>query len=230
MSRHSHRGSRRNLLIIAGIVLMFLLLAAVYPPTYTSIQPTSSTHQPSNPLGVFEQVAEAVTSNPVIRSFGEALGLIEPEEVGIYAELGYQSTTGESIVFQSLSGYRVGFVGLSGIYVKPSLGSYKALKLYDEQTEKEGAIWVRPIIKIAVLKGTPEYWQFTTKIKIKSDRELLATKQLARQGKGSPPKKIVLDKLEVKGRALQLLLMGEKELAKQIIMGCLLYTSDAADN
>jgi len=208
---------KKSSLLLASIILVIILFGAAigsqsYPTQTPAIQPA----QPSNPI---DQMVQAITGNPIIRSFGEALGLIEPEEVGIYAELGYQSTTGESIVFQSMSGIQVGFIGLSGIYVKPSLGSYKALKLYDENTDKEGMIWVRPIIKIKLYNGTPETYSFQTKVKIKSGGELLAEKILTKSGKGMPPTKITMDKVSVKGRALHLLMLGKKTDAIALIKG-----------
>ena len=179
------RSGKRTTLMLMSIVLIVILLGTLISTTPEYAKP--SYEQAESPIGIIQQIGNAITSNPVIRSFGEKLGLIEPEEVGIY--------------------------------VKPSLGSYKALKLYDDRTEKEGMIWVKPIIKIAVVKGTPEQWSFTTKVKVKSDGEVIGEKTLTKQGHGMPPKKIVMDKVTIRGKALQLLLLGQKEAVKKLLMG-----------
>ena len=213
------RAGKGMKLIILSLVMVLLLIAAVASPSvhYQYQQPALKPVEQSKDF--WGQVAEAIAGNPVIRSFGEALGLIEPEEVGIYAEMGYTSTSGESIVFQTMSGVQVGFLGMSGIYVKPSLGSYKALKLFDDRTDKEGEIWVRPIIKVRLFNGTPEHYSFQTKIKIKSDGETIAEKTLTRAGKGAPPTKLVMDKVSVRGKALHLLMLGRKADAIALIKG-----------
>jgi len=212
------RAGKGMKLIILSLVMVLLLVAAIASPSihYQYQEPVLKPVE--QPKSFWDQIAEPIVGNPVIRSFGEALGLIRPEEVGIYAEIGYTSTSGESIVFmQKFSG--VGFLGMSGIYVKPSLGSYKALKLFDDRTDKEGEIWVRPIIKVRLFNGTPEHYSFQTKIKIKSDGETIAEKTLTRAGKGAPPTKLVMDKVSIRGKALHLLMLGRKADAIALIKG-----------
>jgi len=212
------RAGKGMKLIILSLVMVLLLVAAIASPSihYQYQEPVLKPVE--QPKSFWDQIAEPIVGNPVIRSFGEALGLIRPEEVGIYAEIGYTSTSGESIVFmQQFSG--VGFLGMSGIYVKPSLGSYKALKLYDAERDLEGEVWVKPIVKIKVYNGEPEEYSFTTKIKILADGELVEEKLLSKAGKGTPPDKIDFEKVSVKGRAFHLLALGEKLLAMRLLKG-----------
>jgi len=50
------------------------------------------------------------------------------------AEFGITSSSGQSLVFTKnvFSGVYVGQVGMAGVYIKPSLGTARAMKLYDE--------------------------------------------------------------------------------------------------
>ena len=42
----------------------------------------------------------------------------------------------------------IGLLAYSEILMKPSLGKYRALKLYDAQRNVEGEIWVKLVIRI----------------------------------------------------------------------------------
>ena len=157
---------------------------------------------------------------PVIKAFSDLGGMLSggTESVGLEAEFGYTSTTGESVVFmQKFSG--VGFIGMSGIYVKPSLGDYKALKLYDQSKNLEGQVWVKPAVRVKAYQGIPENYAFNVKLKISVDGEVVHAVNMSRTGKGVPPSKIDFDKVAVPGKVFHLLLIGEKQLAKKILRG-----------
>ena len=47
---------------------------------------------------------------------------------------------------------------MSGIYVKPSLGDYRALKLYDPDRRAEGEVWIKLAVKIRAFEGEVENW------------------------------------------------------------------------
>ena len=137
------RRSEGQKLIYAIVAIMLIMIGLVMfsQPSITVTPPSS---RPSIPG--FKSAEELQLERdwgplaPVIKTFsdlGKALSG-ESESVGLEAEIGYTSTSGESVVFmQKFSG--VGFLGMSGIYVKPKLGNYRALKLYDQQRGARGS-------------------------------------------------------------------------------------------
>ena len=212
--------------LILAIVAVLLLMIGVTMVSQPSITVTTGLSRPNIP-GI--KTAEELQLErdwgplaPVIKTFsdlGKAL-TGETESVGLEAELGYTSTTGESVVFmQKLSGVQVGFIGMSGIYVKPKLGDYKALKLYDHERGLEGQVWVKPAIRVKAYQGIPEEYAFNVKVKVKVDGETIHEKAFSKSGKGAPPSKIEFEKLAVPGKVFDLLLLGEKELARKILRG-----------
>jgi len=215
------RRSEGNRLILALIALFLVMagIAAAFQKPITISMPEQ--------LGVPLKSAEDLQLErdwgplaPVIKTFSDLGEMLSggTESVGLEAELGYTSTTGESVVFkQKFSG--VGFVGMSGIYVKPSLGDYKALKLYDQSKNLEGQVWVKPAVRIKAYEGIPENYAFNVKLKISVDGEVVHAVNMSRAGKGAPPSKIDFDKVAVPGKVFHLLLIGEKQLAKKILRG-----------
>ncbi|RLF13649.1 MAG: hypothetical protein DRN06_08320, partial [Thermoprotei archaeon] len=66
---------------------------------------------------------------PIVKSFQSLMDTLTGntgDEVGLEVEAGITSTSGESIVYSEKLMSGVGFLGMSGIYVKPTLGNYKA--------------------------------------------------------------------------------------------------------
>lgn len=214
------RRSEGNKLILA-LIALFLIMAG-----FAAVQTPITISMPEQ-LGVPLKSAEDLQLErnwgplaPVIKTFSDLGEMLSggTESVGLEAELGYTSTSGESVVFkQRFSG--VGFVGMSGIYVKPSLGDYKALKLYDQLKNLEGQVWVKPAVRVKAYQGIPENYAFNVKLKISVDGEVVHAVNMSRAGKGAPPSKIDFDKVSVPGKVFHLLLIGEKQLAKKILRG-----------
>ena len=158
------RKSEGNRLILA-LIALFLVMAGIAAAFQTPII-VSAPGRVNIPLKSAEDLQLEKKYGPlapIVKTFsdlGKAL-TGETESVGLEAELGYTSTTGESVVFmQKLSGVQVGFIGMSGIYVKPKLGDYRALKLYDHERGLEGQVWVKPILKVKAYQGIPEEYAF----------------------------------------------------------------------
>ena len=221
--KHRSRRSNGHNLIIA-IVVIFLLMSGLAMTTQVNIR----FEQPAQPnIPGLKSAEELVIERqwgplaPVVKAFGDVVAALTGQstnDVGLEAEVGYTSTSGESVVFmQKFSG--VGFLGMSGIYVKPKLGDYKALKLFDAERGQEGEVWVKPVVKIKAYNGEPEEYSFTTKIKILADGDLVDEKILSKAGKGLPPEKIEFQKVSVKGKAFHLLAVGEKQLARKLLKG-----------
>ena len=211
----------RSLILAMIFILLLMCGIAFAAPAKITIQggaPNVSGLKSSKELVIEKQWGPLA---PVIKTLSDTIDTITGQstnDVGLEAELGYTSTSGESVVFkQQFSG--VGFMGMSGIYVKPSLGDYKALKLFDAEKNQEGEVWVKPVVKIKTYNGEPEEYSFTTKIKILADGELVDEKVLSKTGKGLPPEKIEFQKVSVKGKAFHLLAVGEKQLARKLLKG-----------
>ena len=212
---------RRFILAIVVILLLMTGLIMFTQPTITVTAPQSRPNIPG--LKTAEELQlerDWGPLAPIIKSFsdlGKAL-TGETESVGLEAEIGYTSTTGESVVFmQKFSG--VGFLGMSGIYVKPKLGDYKALKLYDAERGLEGQVWVKPAIRVKAYQGIPEEYAFNVKVKVKVDGETIHEKIFTKSGEGAPPSRIEFEKLAVPGKVFHLMALGEKELARKILRG-----------
>ena len=178
--------------MMLAIIVIFLLMSGIAYFSNVKIR----VEQPAQPsIPELKSSRDVVIERqwgplaPVIKTLSDAIDTLTGQstsDVGLEAELGYTSTSGESVVFmEKFSG--VGFLGMSGIYVKPKLGDYKALKLYDAERDQEGEVWVKPIVKIKAYNGEPEEYSFTTKIKILADGELVDEKLLSKAGKGLPP-------------------------------------------
>jgi hypothetical protein len=151
----------------------------------------------------------------IVKPIAQALGFSTPapppgsETVGLDAEFGITSSSGQSLVFTKniLSGVYVGQVGMAGVYIKPSLGTARAMKLYDEANpEAEGEIWVSPIIKVRVFNGTPMGYNFKTTVKLVVDGQVIDSQTIEKKGAGPPPQTIRMDKVSVKGRDLHTIL------------------------
>jgi hypothetical protein len=145
----------------------------------------------------------------IVKPIAQALGFSTPtpppgsETVGLDAEFGITSSSGQSLIFTKnvLSGVYVGQVGMAGVYIKPSLGTARAMKLFDEANpEAEGEIWVSPIIKVRVFNGTPMGYNFKTTVKLVVDGQVIDSQTIEKSGTGSPPQSIKMDKVSVKGK------------------------------
>ena len=215
------RRSEGNRLILA-LVALFLVMAGIAAAFQTPIT-ISTPGQLSVPLKSAEDLQlekDWGPLAPVIKTFSDIGKVLsgETESVGLEAELGYTSTTGESVVFmQKLPGVQVGFLGMSGIYVKPKLGDYRALKLYDHERGLEGQVWVKPALKVKAYQGIPEEYAFNVKVKVNVDGEVIHEKMFSKTGSGAPPSKIEFEKLAIPGKVFHLMLLGEKELALSLI-------------
>ena len=218
--------------MMLAIIVIFLLMSGIAYFSNVKIR----VEQPAQPsIPELKSSRDVVIERqwgplaPVIKTLSDAIDTLTGQstsDVGLEAELGYTSTSGESVVFmEKFSG--VGFLGMSGIYVKPKLGDYKALKLYDAERDQEGEVWVKPIVKIKAYNGEPEEYSFTTKIRILADGELVDEKLLSKAGKGLPPEKIEFQKVSVKGKAFHLLAVGEKQLARKLLKGELVHVDEA---
>jgi hypothetical protein len=166
----------------------------------------------------------------IVKPIAQALGFSTPppppgsETVGLDAEFGITSSSGQSLVFTKnvLSGVYVGQVGMAGVYIKPSLGTSRAMKLYDEANpEAEGEIWVSPIIRVRVFNGTPMGYSFKTTVKLVVDGQVIDSQTLERKGAGSPPQSIKMDKVSVKGRDLHAILKTPRGQLPNIGKGAL---------
>ena len=213
MSKSRVRGKAGKVGVVLAVLI--LLMSLFFSLQFFSAQrtgvwnvPVKPTPQPEseNPT-LLDQIAYA------FKPLTDALGLTSEdtgsEPVGLDVQVGYTGTSGESVVYSEsvLSG--VGLLTHSGIFVKPSLGKYKALKLYDKDKGVEGEIWVKPIIRIRVFNGTPEEWAFHLKTKVVADEDIIDIKTLDKSGKGVPPKRIEFEKVSVKGSTLHKILRGE---------------------
>ena len=217
------RRSEGNRLILA-LIALFLVMAGIAAAFQTPII-VSAPGRVNIPLKSAEDLQlerKWGPLAPVIKTFSDLGKTLtgETESVGLEAELGYTSTTGESVVYvQKFSGVQVGFIGMSGIYVKPKLGDYKALKLYDHERGLEGEVWVKPALRVKAYQGIPEEYAFNVKVKVNVDGEVIHEKTFSKTGSGAPPTKIEFEKLAVPGKVFHLLALGEKELARKILRG-----------
>ena len=213
-------GGRQVLIAIMVLLMLMAGLAFAYTSGIGSVKISLPSQEiPLRPAEDYELERKYGPLAPIIKTFGEAfsaLGGGGESGVGIEAEIGYTSTTGESIVFtQKFSG--VGFIGMSGIYVKPSLGNYRALKLYDPDRRAEGEVWIKPAVRIRAFEGEVEDWLIKVNLRLKADGDIVDEKILERSGHGAPPKKIEFDRYAVRGKAFYALLLGEKQIAKKLI-------------
>ncbi|MEM4497602.1 MAG: hypothetical protein QW692_02110 [Nitrososphaerota archaeon] len=219
-------GSRSFMIGLAITLILLLGLAAAFQPSIRIAFPRAPSGmevqlKPSEDIELERKYGPLA---PVVKSFkdvGDAFASLfgggsGAAAVGLETELGYTSTTGQTISFlQSFSG--VGMIGMSGVFVKSSLGDYKALKLYDAERNAEGEVWVRPSVRIKTFEGVPAEWDVAVKIMITVDGEVIDEAALTRRGSGTPPEKIELDKVSIRGKAFYALLLGEKEMAKKLI-------------
>jgi len=219
-------GSRSFMIGLAITLILLLGLAAAFQPSIRIAFPQAPSGmevqlKPSEDIELERKYGPLA---PVVKSFkdiGDAFASLfgggsRAAAVGLEAEMGYTSTTGETMSFlQKFSG--VGLMGMAGVFVKPSLGDYKALKLYDAERNAEGEVWVRPSVRIKTFEGVPAEWDVAVKIMITVDGEVIDEAALTRRGSGTPPEKIELDKVSIRGKAFYALLLGEKEIAKKLI-------------
>ena len=208
--------------IIVAIMVLFMLMAGLAFACTSgigSVKISLPSNVPLKSAEDYELERKYGPFAPIIKAFGEAfsaLGGGGESGVGIEAEMGYTSTTGESVVFvQKFSG--IGYVGMSGIYVKPSLGDYRALKLYDPDRGAEGEVWIKPAVKIRAFEGEVEDWSVRVNLRLKADGDVIDEKTLERSGHGAPPKKIAFERYSVRGKAFYALLLGEKQIAQKLI-------------
>jgi len=214
MSKSRVRGKAGKVGVVLAVLI--LLMSLFFSLQFFSAQRTAQTwNVPVKPTPQPESESPSILEGIVqaFKPITDALGLTEEdtgsEPVGMDVEVGYTATSGESVVYHEnvLSG--VGLLTHSGIFVKPSLGKYKALKLYDKDKGVEGEIWVKPVIRIRVFNGTPEEWSFHLKTKVVADEDIIDIKSLDKSGKGVPPKRIEFEKVSVKGSTLHKILRGE---------------------
>ena len=211
--------------VLIAIMVLFILMAGfayAYTSGIGSVRISLPSQEiPLRPAEDYELERKYGPLAPIIKTFGEAfsaLGGGGERDVGIEAEIGYTSTTGESIIFtQRFSGVQVGYIGMSGIYVKPTLGDYRALKLYDPDRRAEGEVWIKPAVRIRAFEGEVEDWNVKVNLRLKADGEVIDEKTLERSGHGAPPKKISFERYSVRGKALYALLLGEKQIAQKLI-------------
>ena len=221
------RDSRKNrLAIFAFVAVVFLILGFLMigpqmrpqPQTQQIVSGWTYPVPPSyQPPGESEQGGGILDF--IVKPIAQALGFSTPapppgsETVGLDAEFGITSSSGQSLIFTKniLSGVYVGQVGMAGVYIKPSLGTARAMKLYDEANpEAEGEIWVSPIIKVRVFNGTPMGYSFKTTVKLVVDGQVIDSQTLEQKGAGPPPQSIKMDKVSVKGRDLHAILKTPK--------------------
>ena len=214
-------GGRQVLIAIMVLLMLMVGLAFAYTSGIGSVKINLPSNIPLKSAEDYELERRYGPLAPVIKAFGEVfevLGGGGESGVGIEAEIGYTSTTGESIVFtQKFSGVQIGYIGMSGIYVKPSLGSYRALKLYDPDRGVEGEVWIKPAVRIRAFEGEVEDWLVKVSLRLKADEDIIDEKTLEKSGHGTPPKKIKFDKYAVRGKAFYALLLGEKQIAQKLI-------------
>jgi len=198
-------------ILVTFLILGFLTLPRIQQARYQYLLPPADQPQTSGG-GFFEQASSFLANlfQPVAESLGFSTAPPPGSEpVGIESEFGITSYTGQSVVFSQtvLSGVMVGQVGMAGVYVKPGLGQYNALKLYDEKyPDREGEIWVKPIVNVRVFNGTPEAYSFTMNVKVVVDGKVVDVKTVKKEGSGSPPMKLEMDKVSVKGKTLHQIL------------------------
>ncbi|MEM4497625.1 MAG: hypothetical protein QW692_02225 [Nitrososphaerota archaeon] len=222
-ARARKSGEKTLLIGIILIIMLMLGFAAALQPSFKITVPSAPsgapvTLTPSEDIELERKYGPLAPVVKSLKSIGDALLGARESGVGLEAELGYTSTTGQTISFlQSFSG--VGMIGMSGVFVKPSLGDYRALKLYDAEKESEGEVWVKPSVRIKAYEGVVEEWAVTVNIKIAADGEVIDSKTLSKNGKGAPPAKIELDKAAARGKALYALLLGNKETARKLMKG-----------
>ena len=206
------RGGQNKWIIILMVSFLLMAIIAGLMGSIGSVKislPSNIPLKSAEEIAIEEQYGPLA---PIVKSFQSLMDTLTGDtgdEVGLEAEVGMTDTSGESIVYSEKLMSGVGFLGMSGIFVKPSLGNYKALKLYDKDRGLEGEIWVKPIIRIRVFNGTPEEWSFHLKTKITADQDIIDIKEQAKSGKGIPPKKIEFDRISVKGSTLHKILRGE---------------------
>jgi hypothetical protein len=214
--------------VVAFLILGFLMIGPQFKPQPQTQQIVSGWTYPIppsyQPPGESEQGGGIIDF--IVKPIAQALGFSTPspppgsETVGLDAEFGITSSSGQSLIFTKnvLSGVYVGQVGMAGVYIKPSLGTARAMKLYDEANpQAEGEIWVAPIIKVRVFNGTPEGYTFKTTVKLVVDGQVIDSQTLEKKGAGPPPQSIKMDKVSVKGRDLHAILKTPK--GKPITIG-----------
>lgn len=218
------RGTRRSKAVALFLPLFLVLL---FIPMAAQLQENRQQAIPIQAAEDIELERRWGPLAPVVRavgSFAEALSGGGGDEVGLEAEFGYTSVEGESVVFRgSMSG--VGGL-LAGVYVKPSLGDFRKLKLFDDATGREGEIWVRPIIKVKVLGDVPERWEFKVDVKAVHGGRLVSRQTLAQAGEGAPPSIIRMDKAAVKGGQLYRLLKAKAQSGPVARAEKLCFTAD----
>jgi len=179
-----------------------------YPLPPSNQPPTEQKQQG----GILESLSNLF--KPVAESLGLSTAPTPGSEpVGLDAEFGITSSSGESLIFTKnvLSGVYIGEIGFAGVYIKPSLGSGKPLKLYDENyPEYEGEIWVKPVVNVRVFNGTVKAHSFTVKLKVAVDGAVVDERKLVKEGSGPPPMRIEMDKASIKGRDIHQILRAPK--------------------
>ena len=214
----ARRSGQNKWMIILMVSFLFMAIIAGMAGSIGSVK--ISLPSQNIPLKSAEDIAieqQYGPLAPIVKSFQSLMDTLTGntgDEVGLEVEAGITSTSGESIVYSEKLMSGVGFLGMSGIYVKPTLGNYKALKLYDAEKGVDGEIWVKPIIRIRVFNGTPEEWSFHLKTKITAGQDIIDTIEQHKSGKGIPPKKIEFEKISVRGSTLHKILLGSTEPKK----------------
>ena len=230
MPRRGRGGRQKGLAAFAfmAVVLMilgFLMASPQVSPQQAYTYPIPPAHQPPSEEGGGMLGALGNLFQPIAQALGfSASPSPGSETVGLEAEFGITSSTGQGVVFSRnvMSGAYVGWVGMAGVYVKPNLGSYKALKLYDEASpQAEGEIWVRPIVRVRVFNGTPVGYSFKTTVKLVVDGQVVDSTTVEKSGPGSPPMEIRMDKVSVKGKDLHEILRAPKGHAHGVGKGAL---------
>ncbi|MEM0381422.1 MAG: hypothetical protein QW580_01975 [Nitrososphaerota archaeon] len=211
MSRSRKSGFFERFLTVF-IAAGFLLVVIVSFFSYQVV--TAPPQPPGTPLGDLQQ-------NPLIKAIGEPISqfaeslsnsfsVLSPQTsdesaIGLGATIGYTSSTGESIQYQTNRPFMMSGVGLmyAGIQMQPDRPGYRALKLYDEETGAEGEIWFQPFVNIAILNGTVERYsvKVDTKTMLRCDDgtlEILQYNSEERIGVGAPGK-INFQKAATKG-------------------------------
>jgi hypothetical protein len=218
---------RQNLRTTAVVFLMVIIIIIGFMVVGNQVrQSKQQTVQYTYPLPPSNQppteqkqqggILESLSN--LFKPIAESLGLSTiptpgSETVGLDAEFGITSSSGESLIFTKnvLSGVYIGEVGMAGVYIKPGLGRKPALKLYDEsRPEYEGEIWVSPILKVRVFNGTPKGYTFKTTVKVSVDGQVVDSKTLERSGVGSPAMEIKMDKVTIKGKDIHQILKTPK--------------------
>jgi hypothetical protein len=214
--RQSNKLAIFAFIAVVFLILGFLMIGPQFRPQPQTQQVVTGYRYPVPPS--YQPPGESEQGGIldfIVKPIAQALGFSTPspppgsETVGLDAEFGITSSSGQSLVFTKniLSGVYVGQVGMAGVYIKPSLGTARAMKLYDEANpEAEGEIWVSPIIKVRVFNGTPMGYSFKTTVKLVVDGQVIDSQTLERKGAGSPPQSIRMDKVSVKGRDLHAIL------------------------